>query len=214
MNYTCEQIFGNNKEGLERLQSYFKTAEKHLKIVERKKIILGSDLAGPDITVIEDLSNAAYYTIEALVEKDAAKQKDLLIKAQNYCGNAGFEALKMSLMDMLKEVYRFRKKYRKDIIANSIPNWITRFGDIKKIPEELHRIKIQGEAGKDYYEYAKEENKKLLALVEDIQIYEPKLREKRRDRIIGERVYKIWFIFGLISLFLNFIMTYFKPPAL
>jgi len=214
MNNTCERLFSKNHESLERLQNYFKTAEKHLKIVERKKIILNSKLAGPDITVIEELSNAAYYTIEALVEKDTTKQNALLKNAQNYCGNAGFEALKMSLMDMLKEVYRFRKKYRNDIIANSIPNWITRLGDAKKIPEELNRIKKQGASGKDYYEYAKEEDKKLLALIEDIQIYEPKLREKRRDRIIGERAYKFWLVCASISLFLHFIMTFFTPPAL
>ena len=212
MNNNCD-LFSDNQERLEHLQSYFKTAEKHLKIVERKKIILGSELAGPGITVIDALSSAAYFTIEALVEKDSLEQKKLLEKALDCCGNAGFEALKMSIMDMLREVDRFRKAYKNDIIADSFPDWIARFCDAKKVVEELNRIKNSGEIGRAYYEYVRNENKKILALVEDIQIYEPILREKRRRRLLGDRAFKVWLICGIISLILHFIMMLINPTV-
>jgi|GEM_PF-5060321 len=208
MKNTESIVFEKNKDEIERLQRYFKTAEKHLKIVERKKIILDSDIIGPDIAAIEELSNAAYYTIEALIEKDSRKQAGLIEKAIGFCGKAGFEALKMGVLDMLKEVHKTKKRYKKDLISNIIPNWAIRLSESKKVLVELERVKKSGEDVQDYYAYIEKEYNKIFSLIEDIQMYEPQLIENKRKRLIDDGAYKIWFICGLISIFMYIILTF------
>jgi len=186
---------------------YFKSAEKYLKIVERKKLI-----DGPDIASINELSNAAFFTIEAMVQPEVVQQKALLDQAIDSCNKSSFQALKLGIIDKAEKIIKTHEVFHKDEISGVIDDWTNILSNTKKVVNKLNIINDSGVNESDY-EYACKSYENLCAAVGKVDIYESYLNEKKKKRIINDRTFWALVIFNFVTLVMNIIITFVKLPT-
>ncbi len=185
---------------------YFKSAEKYLKIVERKKII-----DGPDIASINELSNAAFFTIGAMVQPEIVQQKALLDQAIDSCNKSSFQALKLGIIDKAEKIINTHEAFHKDEISCVIDDWTNILSKTKKLVNKLKIITDSGVNESDY-EYACKSYEDLCVAVGKVDIYESYLNEKKKKRIINDRTFWALVIFNFVTLVMNIIITFVKMP--
>ncbi len=128
MNYSksTEDI---DPKDLQNLAEEFRGTETYLKTVERAQL-----LDGLDIESVRNLCNAAWELLEAINDH----QKHTLIQtAIESCRQAGYEALKLGIIQKIEAIDRFQDEFKKDAITPIITDWFDICTKADMISEKL-----------------------------------------------------------------------------
>ena len=86
---------------------------------------LGIDGSGADIASVNELRYAGNHLLQALTASDQGSVDDQLQRALRHCERALYDAYDGAVYYRLTQFKLFRKDYRKVVISDTIPDYIT-----------------------------------------------------------------------------------------
>lgn len=194
-------IFDKNQRSINQLDAEFKSAEKWLKLMERRKII-----DGLDIGTITELNDASYHLVEALLKKDAESQDAEIHNAIRYCKRAGFEALQGGVITRLMMIKDLRKEFKGNQISKVIPDWYKINKRYKEIIGELERINASDNDKAQYFDYVNASYLEVCGFTDGLGAYVQELRNSRRQQRYGRVSVWVLSVTSILTVVLNILL--------
>ncbi|NTW33716.1 MAG: hypothetical protein HGB12_14030 [Bacteroidetes bacterium] len=157
-----------NTSDFQVLSDEFRVAETYLKSAERTD--------GLDIEAVRNLCNSAWSLLGVIKHPE---EHENLKSAINACKYAGYEALKLGVVQMMEEFDEFKDEFKYDPISSVIINWCEYCEIVDKVTDKLMEQEV-ADIDKSYEELTKINND-LKGIIKELRRAKEELKKIAKE---------------------------------
>ena len=143
---------------------------------------LGIDGSGADIASVNELRYAGNHLLQALTASDQGSVDDQLQRALRHCERALYDAYDGAVYYRLTQFKLFREDYRKVVISNIIPDYITLVKTMNRAKATLETARTESEDRADYYMEVESQYPAIVDATETLEAAREELNKKVEEQ--------------------------------